>query len=417
MKFLHAADIHLDSPLHRLEAYEGAPVEEIRQASRRAFENLVDLALDGPVDFVLIAGDLFDGEWKDYNSGLYFVRQMRRLADGNIPVFIVSGNHDAEGKMTRTLPYPDSVHVFPPNQPGTRILRDRNVAIHGQSFSRAAVWENLALGYPEPVPGLFNIGLLHTSLTGRQGHEPYAPCTPDDLINRGYDYWALGHVHQFEIVVDDPPVVFPGCIQGRNVRETGGKGCVLVTGDEGMPLEVSRRDLDVIRWETLSVDLSGEDDMAGCTERFREGLGAVLDRNDPLPVVVRVEFHGETALHRRLASEPEHLRETLRSLAIGAFGERAWIENIRVRTSPVGRPAPEPGPLRELALLVESLTGSESGLLGLGEELSDLFRKLPAEYRRGEGRIRPEDPEQMGDLVRQAHATLARMLKKEAASS
>ena len=134
IKFIHTADIHLDSPLHRLEAYEGAPVEEIRQASRRAFENLVELAVAENVDFVLVAGDLFDGDWKDYNTGLYFIKQIHRLKKADIDVFIVSGNHDAAGRMTRALPYPENVHVFSHKKPETQTLDTLKVAIHGQRF-------------------------------------------------------------------------------------------------------------------------------------------------------------------------------------------------------------------------------------------------------------------------------------------
>ncbi|MCP5049968.1 MAG: DNA repair exonuclease, partial [bacterium] len=235
---MHTADIHLDSPLHRLEAYEGAPVEEVRQASRRAFENLIDFAVGESVDFVLIAGDLFDGDWKDYNTGLYFIRQVHRLKQADIYVFIISGNHDAAGRMTRVLPYLENVGVFSHKKPETKTLDTLKVAIHGQSFSTSAVTDNMALAYPDPVPGYFNIGLLHTSLNGREGHENYAPCTVEDLKNRGYDYWALGHVHQSEIVSSDPFIVFPGCIQGRHIRETGDKGGVLVTVESGSAPEV-----------------------------------------------------------------------------------------------------------------------------------------------------------------------------------
>jgi DNA repair exonuclease SbcCD nuclease subunit len=171
IKFIHTADIHLDSPLHRLETYEGVPAAEIRQASRRAFENLIDLAVAEAVNFVLITGDLFDGDWKDYHTGLYFIRQMHRLKAAGIDVYIVSGNHDAAGQMTRRLPYPDNVHLFDHRRPQTHRIGDLNVAVHGQSFAGPVVLDNLARGYPEPLPGCFNIGLLHTSLTGREGHE------------------------------------------------------------------------------------------------------------------------------------------------------------------------------------------------------------------------------------------------------
>jgi DNA repair exonuclease SbcCD nuclease subunit len=411
MKFLHTADIHLDSPLHRLEAYEGAPVEEIRQASRRAFENLIDLAIDEAVDFVLIAGDLFDGDWKDYNTGLCFIKQVRRLSAARITVFIISGNHDAAGKMTRSLPYPENVHVFSFRKPESKILEDLSVAVHGQSFAKAAVTENLAIDYPDPIPGYFNVGLLHTSLTGRQGHENYAPCALGDLINKGYDYWALGHVHQFETVAANPPVVFPGCIQGRHIREAGPKGCVLVRVEAGIPLEITRYDIDVTRWERVDVDLGGVSTMDQIQERFQGALEAVLDQHDPKPVIVRVAFCGQTGLHDRMAANPDYLKQTVRSLAIANWGDRAWIEKVRVKTNPKASAVAEPGPLRELRTLVDDLLSNGPGLLELGNELSSLFQKLPPEYRQGGAQLQPDDPQQLRELVEQAYALLAYRLK------
>jgi len=417
MKFIHTADIHLDSPLQRLEAYEGAPVEEIRQASRRAFENLVDLAIDEAVDFVLIAGDLFDGDWKDYNTGLYLIKQVRRLGEAHIKVFIIAGNHDAAGRMTRELPYPDNAHLFSPRKPETQLLETANAAIHGQSFSRAAVTDNLAAGYPDPVAGYFNIGLLHTSLTGREGHENYAPCALDDLVNKGYDYWALGHVHRFEAVSREPPVVFPGCIQGRHIRETGAKGCVLVTVGEGETPKIVRHDIDVIRWERVAVDLGGAVSVDEILERFQAAVEAVLDRHDPKPVVARVEFVGETDLHVRIAADPGHLKESVRSTAIAHFGDRAWIEKVTVGTRSQAGIAADPGPFMELRALVDALTADDDDLLALGQQLATLFQKLPPDYRQGDARIKMEDPRQIRELTIQAHALLAQRLKKEAAGS
>ena len=109
MKFIHAAYVHLDSPLRGLERYEGAPVDEIRGATRRALENLFELAIDREVDFVLIAGDLYDGDWKDHNTGLFFVKQAARLHEASIPIYMISGNHDAANRMTRSLRMPDNV--------------------------------------------------------------------------------------------------------------------------------------------------------------------------------------------------------------------------------------------------------------------------------------------------------------------
>ena len=190
-KFLHAADIHLDSPLQKLEQYEGAPVRELRQATRRAFENLIELAIAEKVDFVLIAGDLYDGDWKDYNTGLYFISRITKLNDANIPVYIITGNHDAASAITKTLRLPDNVKMFPTDKPCTFKLEEVGVAIHGQGFATPAVKKDLSAGYPVAVAGYFNIGMLHTCATGREGHEPYAPCTVAALESKGYDYWAL----------------------------------------------------------------------------------------------------------------------------------------------------------------------------------------------------------------------------------
>jgi DNA repair exonuclease SbcCD nuclease subunit len=416
LKFIHAADVHLDSPLLRLETYEGVPAGEIRQASRRALENLIDLALDEAVDFVLVAGDLFDGSWKDYNTGLYLIGQVSRLKDAGIPLFLISGNHDAAGRMTRSLPYPDNVHHFSHIKPESITLENLNVAVHGQSFATPATLDNLALAYPDPIPGCFNIGLLHTSLTGREGHETYAPCSLQDLTNRDYDYWALGHVHQYEMVHEDPPVVFPGCLQGRHVRETGRKGCVLVTVVEGEAPRVVRHPLDVIRWERLPVDLEGAESEKECLDRFVKSMEDCVHVHEPLPVIARVVFTGETVAHELINGDPKYWKEAVRATAIAAFGDSVWVEKIKLLTQAKARVREKhsrPGPLVELEKLVHDIRKDDASLLELGRELDGLFRKLPVEYRQGEGAVDPDIPQSMAQLVAQAHALLVKGLKGE----
>lgn len=257
--FIHAADIHLDSALHGLERYEGAPVDEIRSATRRAFDNLIDLAIDEEVAFVSLAGDLYDGDWKDYNTGLYFVNRMNRLHVGGIRVFIVAGNHDAASQITKHLRLPDNVTLFSTKQPEQVVLEDLGVAIYGQGFPTRAVIDDITQAYPQGDPHLFNIGLLHTCLDGKPGHEPYAPCTVDGLRSKGYQYWALGHVHKREVISEDPWIVFPGNIQGRHARELDPKGCTLVTVEEGEVVNVEHRDLDVFRWSRCELDVSSSE--------------------------------------------------------------------------------------------------------------------------------------------------------------
>ncbi len=173
--FIHAADIHLDSPLHRLDLYEGAPVEAMRSATRRAFENLVRLALEEQVDFVLISGDLYDGDWRDYNTGLYFLSQVSRLQEASIPVYIVAGNHDAASRITKTLRLPEHVHLFPAHGPETYRLPKLDVAIHGQSFPTPAVKQDLSLNYPPLRFGLVQYRDAAHLSHRPGGTRPYAP--------------------------------------------------------------------------------------------------------------------------------------------------------------------------------------------------------------------------------------------------
>ena len=169
--FIHAADPHLDSPLQGLESHEGAPVALIRGATRRAMENLVQLAIDEQIDFLVIAGDVYDGDWKDYNTGLFFRGQMARLASKGIPVYLIAGNHDAASVISKKLGLPENVHVFSTRAAESKEVAEIPAVIHGRGFPNRAVPENLAKDYPPAVPGKFNLGLLHTSLTGKPGHD------------------------------------------------------------------------------------------------------------------------------------------------------------------------------------------------------------------------------------------------------
>jgi DNA repair exonuclease SbcCD nuclease subunit len=331
-RFLHAADIHLDSPLTGLARYEGLPVEEVRNATRAAFDNLIRFACDEAVDFVVIAGDLFDGDWRDMRTGLYFTRAMGRLQKADIPVYLLQGNHDAGSVLTKSLPWPDNVHRFGTRTPQTFRLDALGVALHGWSFAHQAAPDNLALRYPDAEAGHFNIGVLHTSLSGREGHARYAPCEIADLKARGYDYWALGHVHAFERVCDDPAMVFPGNVQGRNVRETGAKGAVLVEVEDRVIERIERIDLDVLRWARIVVDCAACDTVETVQDRIGAGLSAIRAGEDAgRGLVVRVVLEGETVLADTLADRHGALRDEARALA-GAIAGDLWIEKLSVHT-------------------------------------------------------------------------------------
>ena len=242
---MHAADIHLDSPLIGLPDTEGRVAERIRTAPRAAFGLLVQQAIEDEIDFLVIAGDLYDGTWRDYKTGLFFAEQMGRLNQAGIQVFLLHGNHDAQSEITKPLVLPDNVSVFGFRRAETFRIEELNVALHGQSFRQAAVTDNLVPGYPSPIKDTFNIGVLHTAL-GRMGeHANYAPCSLEELMAKGYDYWALGHVHRRQVLHEQPHVVFPGNLQGRHVRETGPKGAYLVTVETGEVADLTHLEMDV----------------------------------------------------------------------------------------------------------------------------------------------------------------------------
>jgi DNA repair protein SbcD/Mre11 len=413
-RFLHAGDIHLDSPLKGLEAYQDAPIEQIRGAVRRAFDNLVDLAIREEAVFVLLAGDLFDGDWKDYNTGIYFMNRMGLLRDAGIQVFIVSGNHDAASQISRALHLPDNVTLFSHKKAETRILDNLNVAIHGQSFPSRFVSEDLTQNYPQGEYGLFNIGLLHTALTGRPGHEPYAPCTLDALRSKGYQYWALGHVHQREEVSRDPWIIFPGNIQGRHIRETGPKGCTMVTVDEGQVLEVEHRDIDVLRWAVCRVDLNGCETHDECLDRVRQTFEDELGRAESRPIAIRLVLEGITSLHGSLHEKSTHWMEEFRGIAASLI--ETWLEKTVVHTRKKISPdevSVDASPISVLIKAVEDLRRGSPRLLDLKPEFEQLRSKLPPDLLSDEDpfNLREEEMETLCEDVKEL--LMGKMLRQE----
>ena len=414
VKFIHAADVHLDSPLRGLSRYEGAPEDDIRNATRRALENLVSLAVEESVDFVLLAGDLYDGNWKDHNTGLFFSRQMSELRKADIKVFIVSGNHDAQSVITEELKLPDNVFQFSTKTPETKQLDEIGIAIHGQGFHTKAVTSDLSAHYPQAVPDVFNIGLLHTSVTGRDGHDNYAPCTVDGLVQRGYDYWALGHVHVQEQIAADIPIWFPGNIQGRHIRETGPKGCLLVNVNEVGTAGVEFRELDVFRWMKLDVDASKAVNSDDCLESFRALLPIVLEKGNGRSIAIRVNVFGESKVHEKLLSRPDSLLSDFRSVANDYGDGYIWIEKVEISTHAdlkKVQPTFLEGPLEELTNIFNSFQTDEAVLAELTEELNPLLKKLPVELREGEDSLRFDKPDTIRAILKSIQPMLLARLR------
>ncbi|AKT43323.1 metallophosphoesterase family protein [Chondromyces crocatus] len=416
LKIVHAADLHIDSPLRGLERYEGAPVAQIRGATRRAFENLIGLCLAEEVDLLLLAGDIYDGDWRDYNTGLFFAAQLSRLRSAGVRVIMVRGNHDAQSQITRHLELPEHVRVLDHQAP-ERIVDERlGVAVVGQSFPTRAVTDDLAAAYPDALPGLFNIGLLHTALGGREGHENYAPCTLGTLLGRGYQYWALGHIHAREVVNADPLVVFPGNLQGRHAREAGEKGATLLTVEGGRVTSMVHRPLDVVRWQVCEVDVSGAQSGLDAVDLAREQLEQALAEAGGRAVAARVVLRGKTRAHAELHGKLEQWTQQLRAAANDAGGEGLWVEQVRLKTwAPVDAVAlgERDDAIGQLARSLRSLRDDDQELGRLLGELSGLRAKLPAEAREMDEGLRLEDPALLKDALEDVEQLLlSRLLSK-----
>lgn len=412
MRFIHASDLHIDSPLRGLDRYDGAPVERLRSATRSALERLVDKALSERVDFLLLAGDIYDRDWQDFHTGLFFRGQMVRLERAGIRCFIVQGNHDAQGVISRQLTLPSNVTVFSSRAAQTIRLDDLSVAIHGRSFPEREVNEDLVPSYPPPVPGFFNIGLLHTSLTGRAGHDTYAPTDLPTLVAKGYDYWALGHVHAREVLNERPRIVFCGNLQGRHAKETGAKGCELVTVEAGR-VEAEFIALDVVRWSQLSVPLDGVDRLESLNEAFARALEPVLAGTTDRLHAVRVTLTGSTELHRLEAAQPGTLAAAMHAAAQDIGTAEIWIEQVRLDLStPLdrARAAQRQDAVGELVRLVDTIAGDDTELMRRAQvELGDLLGAMPAEVTAGDV-PRLDDPAELRSLLMDAEATvLARL--------
>jgi exonuclease SbcD len=418
VKFIHAADLHIDSPLRGLEVYDGAPLEQLRGATRVALQNLIRVAIEQAVDFVVIAGDLFDGKWQDMRTGLWTATQFRELDRANIRVFLLQGNHDAASKVRQAITWPDNVSVFSVKKPETKLVEELKVALHGQGFAREKVTTDLAAAYPDAVEGYFNIGVLHTSLTGSPEHDTYAPTTLSTLRARGYDYWALGHIHARSepALSHEPYVAYCGNLQGRHIKETGAKGCLLVSVADGESPQIEFVATDTLRWQLVEVSLQPADGRSELLSAVEQCLNVAREEADGRLAAVRLVIRGACEVHREIAQESDRAEivAEIRNLA-NDIPDDIWVEKVELdTTAPVDLSALLLGK-DLLGELLRSLraAGEEPGTLDeLSGYLKPLQDKAALELR--ESGIDLDDPRQLARWLTQAEAMLvARLTESE----
>lgn len=338
--FLHAADLHLDSPLRDVSSFPPHVGTVLREASLNAWDSLVDEASMRGVSFVLLAGDIYDGAERGLRAQRHFLEGLRRLDDEGIRTLIVHGNHDplAHG-WSAIRSFPDLVTVFPAGSVATEsfAVEGERVFVHGISYESSHTSENLALRFPTATTNGFHIALLHANVGGGStGHEDYSPCSLDDLRRPGYQYWALGHVHARRIVNERyPTVVYPGNLQGRSLKPTeqGAKGAVVVDvsgGVVGSPQFVA---LDKVRFCEVSISISGIEDVNDLLEGLASRASPTLFEGRSL--VVRATISGSGGLHHELqqrGKQAEVLEELRR---MGSSSDPfVWWQSLNWQTGP-----------------------------------------------------------------------------------
>lgn len=385
-RFIHTADIHLDSPLRSLAMRDPEIAEMIGNATRQAFMATVQHCLDEQVDALMIAGDLYDGDLRSMKTAVFFGIQMRRLTEAGIRVFVIRGNHDAESVITKHLSLPDGVHLFTGRAEIIRI-EDKDVAVHGISFAQPHAPESLLPKFKPPLPDCTNIGLLHTSLAGTQGHDTYSPCSLADLTAHGFDYWGLGHIHKRQVHAETPcAVVMPGIPQGRDIGEAGPKSVTLATIGDDSSITLEECSTSIVQFERVTVDVSDLAAWSDVLVALEAALGTTRDATRSESLVARLEITGATPIASLLRRDADVLLEEARQIA-GSLRQTA-IETVSMGLSAPSAAIGAPGndPIAELRLLIsDEVLPSEAFLTKAAEILGDLQHQLPPELRDGFG--------------------------------
>ena len=383
-RFVHAADLHLDSPLRSLALRDPALAELVGNATRRAFIAIVRLCLDEQVNALLLSGDLYDGEQTSMKTARFLADQIDLLHQAGIQVFIIRGNHDALSKITKELAFPDSVTIFGGRPSSIPIKRERGaqaVMIHGISFAQPHAPESLLGKFKPPVEGAVNIGLLHTSLGGAAGHDPYAPCDEAELHRMGFRYWALGHVHGRSAVEGEATIVMPGMPQGRDIGEAGAKSVTLATVHADGSITLEERHTSIAQFERVEVDLAAVEDWRDLASVVGTALGQTRDAVISEHLVARLRLTGTTPLAWRLRRDMDLLRTEIVRQAEGIG--RTWIDKVEVECQPqqVIPIATAADPSEELRRLMAEVAEDDAYRAEIAAIADDLRGQLPQECR------------------------------------
>ena len=306
-KFIHCSDLHIDSPFKGFSSVEHSLAEVLRKSTYQAFQNIVDLALKEGVDAILIAGDIYDGADKSLEAQLKFRRLLQKLSDEGISIFIVYGNHDPLDSWSASLEWPERVHIFSGKEVESVPVKKNGIVeahIYGISYPKRDVKENLVRKFSQDNTGGFAIGLLHSNVGHQLDHGNYAPCSMDDLIAAGMDYWALGHIHRFQVLREsNPAVVYSGNTQARHMRELGEKGCCLVTLNENTVPSIKFVPIDAVRYVQDKINISGSVTLEEVINAVRSRCEELVGRIQGRGIFLDLSLNGRAQVHFELQRE------------------------------------------------------------------------------------------------------------------
>ncbi|MBW1979912.1 MAG: DNA repair exonuclease [Deltaproteobacteria bacterium] len=399
--FLHTADLHLDSPFHGLQQIDSRMARLLRESTFQAFDNVLDLALRREVDFVLVAGDVYDGRDRSLRAQLKFNSGLQQLAAAGIRSFVCHGNHDPLDGWSASLQWPSEVYVFGPHLESVvvPVAGEPLVRIHGISYPHSQIDRSFGLGFRRMGREPFQIALFHCSVGEDPAHETYAPRSIADLQSADLDYWALGHVHRQRILMHSQPFIgYPGNTQGRQIRESGARGCFLVEVNSSGQVQVTFEPVDAVRWLSKRVDISTLEREVELVEALERVCEESRDQAESRPAIVRITLVGRGPLHASLRRPGfvEDLTEQIRETGLREE-KPVWVEKLVWHTSPaidIASRRQAADFIGETLRVIESYRGDYKGLL---EVLQSLYHD-----RRGRIFLQMPQQEELVDMIREA---------------
>ena len=413
LRFVHAADLHLDSPFTGIRA--SAPENVARALYSATFDsywNIIDLCISEQVDALLVAGDVYDGADRSLRAQRAFIDGLRSLDAVGIRSFVCHGNHDPLDGWEARLSYPDGCHRFGAEFEAVPVFPDapERGLVYGISYPTRDVYDNLVSRLGQVDAAAFTIGLLHANVGGNTDHALYAPCSLDDLAQSGIKYWALGHVHTRQVLRERAPtVVYPGNPQGRHPNETGARGVYLIEVDDTGNISLDFRPTDTVRWERAGIDISWLETDQDLLNEIDDTMQNLLNDAEGRSVVIRLTLTGRGELNRFLR-QPGVVDDLLAGVN-DQWSERlpfAWCERIEDETAAsIDREAIRAGE-DFLAEVLRTADLSREEPAALHTELADLYQ-----HRRFRQHLAALSDEEVAALLDEAEVLAVNLLAED----